>query len=292
MAIGIVSCNVENEAEPAMALLSESLAPEIDHNIRMSAIIGYCFQVIKFRLGIAYIGTRKEPLLHVLLPLLDVSEDTPLNLEIIGMGSLALGLIFGGSGNPEITSTIIQSLMSLQESDLEHPFVQLMLLGLSFLFLSRSSEYDVDDKSSVDGDDMIDVVLESIRVISHVPTVKQAETLIMMMSHAGSGNVLKIQEAVASLCLQNKNQQEQEGKGESSTYSSGRPYAVIALAAIAMGEEIGTEMAFRLLGHLVFLLSILILDALWRSFHSSCRSTGHGVIISLGSKDNHSRNTF
>lgn len=184
---------------------------------------------------------------------MDVSEDSPLNLEILGLASLALGLIFGGSGNPEITSTIIQSLMSLQESELEHPFVQLMLLGLSFLFLSRSSEYYVDEKSSVDSDDMIDVVLESIRVISHAPTVKQAETLIMMMSYAGSGNVLKIQEAVTSLCLQNKSQKEQQdAKNEHPDPGHGRPYAVIALAAIAMGEEIGTEMSFRLLGHLVF----------------------------------------
>lgn len=217
----------------------------------------------------------------MLLPLLDISSEmcginsgsgTPgltgdtgaAKVELIGLTILSLGLIFSGGRNPDIVSAIVQSLMSLDEKELDHPYLQLALLGLSFLFLGSNSSLNGEDE---DDENLITVVLESLRVIPHSGIVKQAEILLSMMANAGSGNVLLIQECIAMLCggqqpvaigdLLPPPPPESDSSDPTTSQqhdAPGRAYAVLALAAISMGEELGTEMSFRLLGHLVIIV--------------------------------------
>lgn len=76
-----------------------------------------------------------------------------------------------------------------------------------------------------------------------------------MCSHAGTGNVLKIQQLLHH-CDEHidKNAKEKEKEGdadESPKDDTFQTLAVIGIALVAMGEEIGSEMSIRQFNHLV-----------------------------------------
>ena len=63
-------------------------------------------------LGLAYAGSHREDLLALLLP---VVADESTSTEIAALAALSLGFVFVGSGNGEITSTILQTPMASHE---------------------------------------------------------------------------------------------------------------------------------------------------------------------------------
>lgn len=103
-----------------------------------------------------------------------------------------------------------------------------------------------------------------------------ASTMVEVCAFAGTGNVLRIQRLL-HVCSEHHEPQEKEERKESSKdatkkedaaagsssasaaaangvqpdLSSQQAVAVIGLALIGMGEDIGAEMAFRTLGHLL-----------------------------------------
>ena len=94
----------------------------------------------------------------------------------------------------------------------------------------------------------------------------------------GTGNVLKVQEML-HLCSVHVDKEKADD-----TYQM---FAVIGIALIAMGEDIGSQMAVRQFNHLVryMLSSMLIcmiylcvfcLDALWGTDHSKGSPVGFG----------------
>ena len=84
------------------------------------------------RLGIAYAGTRREELLELLLPLV---SDTTITMELSSLAALSLGMIFVGTCNGDITSTILQTLMERDETSLKDTYSRLMGAGLALLFV-------------------------------------------------------------------------------------------------------------------------------------------------------------
>ena len=109
-----------------MALLSEY----VDNKsvpLKTSAIVG---------LGLAYAGSQREDLENLLLPII---ADDGISMEIASLASLALGFIYAGSGDGEISSTILQTLMERDPKQLDEKWARYMALGLALLYIGLFS---------------------------------------------------------------------------------------------------------------------------------------------------------
>ncbi|THH32578.1 hypothetical protein EUX98_g1629 [Antrodiella citrinella] len=237
LATGILNTGVRTEADAALALLGEY----VDNKsvpLKTSAMIG---------LGLAYAGSHREDLLAILLP--HVADET-VSMEIASLAALALGFIFVGSGNGEIASSVLQTFMERDAAQLEEKWARYMALGLALIYIGRQ--------------DGSDATLATLQAIEH-PIAKQAEILVDMCSFAGTGNVLKVQallhhcdEHIDKSPKEKKNEKKEEKKeGEEETKEEKpkddtfQAFAVIGIALVSMGEEIGSEMSLRQFNHLM-----------------------------------------
>ncbi|XP_076353645.1 regulatory particle non-ATPase 1 [Tachypleus tridentatus] len=287
LACGIVSCGVRNECDPALALLCDYVLHN-SMNMRVGSIIG---------LGLAYAGSNREDVLGLLLPVLSDSKST---VEVVGMAALACGLIAVGSCNGDVTSSILQTLMEKSESDLKEPYAKFLPLGLGLCYLGKQEGASA--------------VIAALEVVPD-PFKSMAMTLVDICSYAGTGNVLKVQHLL-HVCSEHYEHSEKEEKKDdkkdkddkteekssSSDLSSQQAVAVLGIALIAMGEEIGTEMAFRTFGHLLrygepvikrvvplalALISVSnpklnILETLSKFSHDSDTEVTHNAIFAMG----------
>ena len=89
-----------------------------------------------------------------------------------------------------------------------------------------------------------DATLETLKAIEHNVS-KQAQILVEICSYAGTSNVLKVQ-AMLHHC--NDHIEKKEGSKEDDAFQA---FAVIGIALVAMGEDVGAEMALRQFNHLV-----------------------------------------
>lgn len=220
LAIGILNSGVRIDSDPAMALLSDPDNIESKSvPMRMASIMG---------LGLSYAGTSKEDLLELLLPIV---EDTGLDMQLSAMAALSLGLIFVGSSNDRVSGAIITTLLDEdRQKQLKDKWTRFMSLGLALLFFGRQED--------------VEVVLETLKAIDH-PMAKPAAVLAEVCAWAGTGTVLKLQELL-HIC----NDHIEDGddkKGDELLQT----YAVLGLALISMGEEVGQEMVIRQFGHLM-----------------------------------------
>ncbi|GME82879.1 unnamed protein product [Ambrosiozyma monospora] len=108
LGMGISTTSVHEDIEPALLLLQDYIHSDIkqDSKLITSAITG---------IGIAFAGSENEEVLNLLLPL--VSGPT-VSLEIQSLSALALGHTYVGTCNGDITSTILQTLLEKEFSDL------------------------------------------------------------------------------------------------------------------------------------------------------------------------------
>ncbi|KAI4135422.1 MAG: hypothetical protein LQ347_000677 [Umbilicaria vellea] len=220
LAIGILNSGVRIDSDPAMALLSDPDNIESKSvPMRMASIMG---------LGLSYAGTSKEDLLELLLPIV---EDTGLDMQLSAMAALSLGLIFVGSSNDRVSEAIITTLLDEdRQKQLKDKWTRFMSLGLALLYFGRQED--------------VEVVLETLKAIDH-PMAKPAAVLAEVCAWAGTGTVLKLQELL-HIC----NDHIEDGddkKGDELLQT----YAVLGLALISMGEEVGQEMVIRQFGHLM-----------------------------------------
>lgn len=111
--------------------------------------------------------------------------------------------------------------------------------------------------------DASDATIETLKAIPH-PISKQAQILVDVCSFAGTSNVLKVQ-SLLHYCNDHVDKEK-----EDDTFQA---FAVIGIALVAMGEDVGAEMSLRQFNHLVRpsvqSSSIRVLtssaDALWRA---------------------------
>uniref|UniRef100_A0A8C9SC40 26S proteasome non-ATPase regulatory subunit 2 n=1 Tax=Scleropages formosus TaxID=113540 RepID=A0A8C9SC40_SCLFO len=238
LACGIVNSGVRNECDPALALLSDYVL----HNsniMRIGAIFG---------LGLAYAGSNREDVLSLLLP---VMGDSKSSMEVVGVTALACGMISVGSCNGDVTSTIVQTIMEKSEQELKDTYARWLPLGLGLNHLGKG--------------EAIETTLAALQVVPE-PFRSFANTLVDICAYAGSGNVLKVQQLL-HICSEHydtkdkeedkdkkeKKDKEKKDKDKESTADMGshQGVAVLGIALIAMGEEIGSEMALRTFGHLL-----------------------------------------
>nr|MBE5726993.1 regulatory particle non-ATPase 1 [Cucujiformia] len=286
LACGIVNCGVRNECDPALALLSDYVLNG-SNIMRIGAVVG---------LGLAYVGSNREAVLSLLIPVL---SDSKSSMEVIGMAALACGMISVGSANHQVTSSIIQTLMEKSEAELKDTYARFLPLGLGLCMLGKQEGADA--------------ILAALEVIPE-PFKSMATTMVDICAYAGTGNVLKVQQLL-HICSEhyestdkddasNKKDKDKnkEKEDKDKDLSSKQAIAVLGIALISMGEEIGSEMAYRTFGHLLRycepsirravplalgLISVSnpklnILDTLSKFSHDSDAEVAHNAIFAMG----------
>uniref|UniRef100_A0A8B9KJH5 26S proteasome non-ATPase regulatory subunit 2 n=1 Tax=Astyanax mexicanus TaxID=7994 RepID=A0A8B9KJH5_ASTMX len=286
LACGIVNSGVRNECDPALALLSDYVL----HNsnvMRIGAIFG---------LGLAYAGSNREDVLSLLLP---VMGDSKSSMEVAGVTALACGMIAVGSCNGDVTSTILQTIMEKNEQELKDTYARWLPLGLGLNHLGKG--------------EAIETTLAALQVVPE-PFRSFSNTLVDICAYAGSGNVLKVQQLL-HICSEHydntkdkdedkdkKDKKDKDKKESAADMGSHQGVAVLGIALIAMGEEIGSEMALRTFGHLLrygeptlrravplalALISVSnprlnILDTLSKFSHDADPEVSHNSIFAMG----------
>ncbi|CAK7894420.1 26S proteasome regulatory subunit Rpn1p [[Candida] anglica] len=285
---GIVSANVHDDVEAALALLQEYVT-DPNKLLQTSAING---------LGIAFAGSSNEEVLNLLLPLV---SDLDVPVEVSSLAALALGHVFVGTCHGDITSTILQTLLERDFVQLTNKFVRFLSLGLGLLYMGKTEQ--------------VEDVLETIDAIEH-PISKTLKVLVNICAYAGTGNVLQIQSLLQMCTAKPKDDsaeekqlgqseedqlKQEEASGEADADASAtatdstkdgssadvemkdaeeednkvdedgdedkekkkeqdeededeelyQGFAVLGLACIAMGEEIGQDMSLRHFSHLM-----------------------------------------
>jgi 26S proteasome regulatory subunit N1 len=220
LAIGIMNSGVRIDSEPAMALLLDS--DKLNHRsplVRMACIMG---------IGLSYAGSNKEELLEVLIP---VIMDSSQEMQISAMAALSCGLIFVGTSHPDVSQAIVTTLLDDdRKTQLTDKWTRFLGLGLGLLFFGRQEE--------------VEVIIETLKAVDH-PMATPTAILAEICAWAGSGAVLKIQELLY-ICNEHLEDSE-EKKGDELLQA----YAVIGIALVAMGEDVGQEMVLRQFGHLM-----------------------------------------
>uniref|UniRef100_A0A3B4FXR5 26S proteasome non-ATPase regulatory subunit 2 n=1 Tax=Pundamilia nyererei TaxID=303518 RepID=A0A3B4FXR5_9CICH len=278
LACGIVNSGVRNECDPALALLSD-----------------YVLHNRECLLGLAYAGSNREDVLSLLLP---VMGDSKSSMEVVGVTALACGMIAVGTCNGDVTSTIVQTIMEKNEQELKDTYARWLPLGLGLNHLAALTA----------------TTLAALQVVPE-PFRSFANTLVDICAYAGSGNVLKVQQLL-HICSEHyeakekekeedkdkKDKKDKDKKETAADMGSHQGVAVLGIALIAMGEEIGSEMALRTFGHLLrygeptlrravplalALISVSnprlnILDTLSKFSHDADPEVSHNSIFAMG----------
>ncbi|XP_017137627.1 26S proteasome non-ATPase regulatory subunit 2 isoform X1 [Drosophila miranda] len=300
LACGIVNCGIRNEVDPAHALLSDYIENQ-NNCMRVGAILG---------LGIAYAGSNRSIVIDTLKTVFSFGGNkTSASVEILGITALSLGLISVGSCNSEITEILLQTIMGLTKTDLKDTYTRFLFLGLGLLYLGRQKSTEA--------------VMMTLEVLEE-PYRSMATTMVDICAYAGTGNVLKIQQLL-HICSdhyetvsaddekekskkdkgkdkQEKEKEKEKDKEREKDLSATQAIAVLGIALIAMGEDIGAEMAYRSFGNLLrycepairrsvpLALGLIsasnpklnILDTLSKFSHDSDAEVAHNAIFAMG----------
>ncbi|XP_058447673.1 26S proteasome non-ATPase regulatory subunit 2 [Malaya genurostris] len=296
LACGIVNCGVRNEVDPALALLSDYVLHQ-NSTMRIGAILG---------LGLAYAGSNRPVVLELIGSVFSTERRTGSTMEVMGIAALALGMIAVGSCNSEVSEILLQTIMDRSELELKDTYARFLPVGLGFVYLGRQ--------------EAAEAVIAALEIIQE-PFRSMAKTMVEICAYAGTGNVLKIQQLL-HLCSEHYEPASTETESSSSKkdaaaaaaaaqkekedkekdLSACQSVAVLGIALIAMGEEIGSEMAFRSFGNLLRycepcirravplalgLISVSnpklnILDTLSKFSHDSDAEVAHNAIFAMG----------
>lgn len=262
LAVGIVNSGVRNDCDPALALLSDYIS---DSNalMRIGAILG---------LGIAYAGSAREDMMELITPAL---EDSSASMEVVGIAALALGMIFVGTAQADIAQNMLGVLMESDETRLKSTHARFLSLGLGLLFLTKQEDADV--------------TLATLKAIEG-EAGRYAYLTVDACAYAGTANVLKVQ-SLLSVCGEHLEKD-----------NSHQAVAVLGIAMIAMGEDLGRSMAVRTFDHLLQygepvvrraiplalgLLSVgdpsvTVMDTLSKLTHDADPEVSQGAIFGLG----------
>jgi len=214
LAVGILCSGVRNDADPALALLTEHIEGD-NHIMKCAACTG---------LGIAYGGSAREDVMELLIPVIESSDGGPTKMMEVSLAGLALGLIFVGRCDDVVGGTIVQRLMEATEDELSHSHARFLCLGLALLFLGQTEKADG--------------MIEALKTIEHKIS-KYAVVMLETCAYTGSGNVLKVQEMLHQ-CAEHLTEDAEHQMA-----------AVIGLGLITLGEDVGTEMTLRTFDHLL-----------------------------------------
>ena len=126
----MLNSSIRTEADFALNLLSEHVENK-SVPLKTASFMG---------LALAYAGSHREEVLALLLPY--VGDDS-VSMEVASLAALALGFVFVGSRNGDVSETILQVLMEKSEGSqgeaggkgLDEKWARFMALGLGLLYL-------------------------------------------------------------------------------------------------------------------------------------------------------------
>lgn len=178
--------------------------------------------------------------------LLPAIGDGTVTMEIAAISALALGFIFVGSSNGDVAMAILQTMMEREEAELKEKWGRFLGLGLALLYLGQSFALSLSPNTErLDGvagrQDASEATIETLKAIE-APLGKQTLVLVEVCSYAGTGNVLKIQ-AMLNHCHDHLDQEKEDDTHQA--------LAVIGIALLSMGEDVGSDMSIRQFNHLV-----------------------------------------
>eukprot|EP00128_Syssomonas_multiformis_P017422 Colp12_sorted_trinity150504_noHs@33728 len=268
LACGVVNCGVRNDCDPALALLSDYVTHS-SNIMRVGSIMG---------LGLAYAGSQRGDIVELLAPVLG---DTASSMETVAVTALAMGLISVSSCDGEVTGALLQCMMEKSELELKDNYAPYLGLALALTYLGKQ--------------EAVEAPLAALKAVGD-PLGKISGVLLDACAYAGTGNVLKVQ-SLLHICSDHI-----EREGENAEYDGHQGAAVIGIALVAMGEEIGTEMALRSFNHLLQYgepvirravplgLGLLcasnpklsVLDTLSKLSHDNDAEVAHNSIFALG----------
>lgn len=217
MAVGLVNSGIRNENDPVFALLSDKLGEGTEFE-KIGALMGLSF---------TYAGTCREDLLEIITPMILDGDNS---IELVSVAAMVAGFIFQGSCDENCVSTITQTLMERDPSDLDSPHARYLALGLGLLFFGKQ--------------DQAEAVQLALSVIDH-PIKRYIEILVEGCAYASTGNVLKIQEMLHIISDEVKVAEDDKNKNHFQSV------AVLSLALIAFGDDIGQDMCRRVLNHAI-----------------------------------------
>ena len=254
LALGLTMCGVKSAFDPALGLLSDHVN-SAQREVRLGAILG---------LGYAYAGTQRDEVKELLVPFV-ADSDQP--LEIQCFASFALALVFAGSKDEDISEAMVSCLMEKDEKQVAEPCLRFLILALGSLFLGQQEA----------ADSLLDAVLtlpESIRRYTHV--------VVQSCAYAATGNVLIVQKLFNIIAEIDEEEEDAAkpaaapaaaagGDGDAIPPAEGaaaaapaapaddpskfilnyKAAAVLGIGLVALGEEIGAEMAKRALLHIL-----------------------------------------
>ena len=160
------------DVDPMMALLSMHLeeGSAAGPNMMLCAALG---------LGLAYAGSAREDVANVLTPYIATEAPGATAFELSSMSALSLGFIFVGTGKADAASVIADRLMTSSLAEQGSAAARHMALGLGLLVLGQG--------------EAAEAVGEVLAVIEH-PVGRLSRILVRACAHAGTGDVLVIQE--------------------------------------------------------------------------------------------------
>ncbi|GMP54642.1 hypothetical protein CsSME_00019736 [Camellia sinensis var. sinensis] len=262
LGVGILTCGVEHECDPALRLLADYVDKE-DSSIKIGAIMG---------LGLAYAGAQCP---QIRSKLSRVLEDKKMPLDVIVFTAISLGLVYVGSCDEDVSRTIISALRHRSVSELGQPLTRLLPLGLGLLYLGKL--------------EMVEATLQISKTLN-MKIRKHCYMTVFSCAYAGTGDVLKVQYLLGQCAQHLKRGETHQGP------------AVLGIAMVAMAEELGLEMAIRSLEHLLqygeqnirkavpLALGLLcisdpkvnVMDTLSRLSHDTDIEVAMAAVISLG----------
>ena len=207
LAQGLISTGVTSDMDASIALLGEYLESN-SLEVKLSAIVG---------LGLAYAGAYREDVLELLNPIV---VDTNVEFELSAFAALSLGLIFVGTANDVVLGSIIQSFMDRTETELKDSAANILSIALGLLFLGKGENCEA--------------VLATLDVIEQ-PCITTCKLIVESCAYAASGSVLQVQKFL-NVCGDHIVDE---------TKNVHQAAAVIGLAAVALGEDLGADMALR-----------------------------------------------
>ncbi|CCW59536.1 unnamed protein product [Phytomonas sp. EM1] len=232
LASGIAMCGVKSPFDPALGLLSEHVnSPQKD--VSIGAILG---------LGYAYSGMRKEDVKELLVPILADGEQL---LEVQCMAAYALSLVYVGSADEDIIETMMNCLLEIPEDKLMETCVRFLILALGCMFLGCQERADT--------------LLDAAQALS--PVINQyTDTVVRSCAFAATGNVITIQKFFHIIAEsddtneedpnEESGKQNEEKQEESAAQMlNHKAAAVLGIGLVALGEDLGTEMAKRAIIH-------------------------------------------
>jgi 26S proteasome regulatory subunit N1 len=296
LAVGVTCAGTQSDCDPALALLAEHLSIEEGAvtngtmSSRISAIMG---------LGLAYAGNPRPAVTELLVPII-TDESQP--SDIVGAAGLSLGLIHAGTANDEAIQTLLQVFMMRgTELPARKLGARLLSIGLGLLFVRKGDEADA--------------VLEVIKTFDK-DISQYCQVIVETMAYSATGNVLKVQQMLAMItdlsqppapeeennAAQQGDKSSKDAKASEKDAGQSNFVAVLAIAMIALAEDVGASMAHRNLEHIlqfgnkdarkavplayamlhVSHPEVALLDTLGRLTHDSEMEVAHNAILALG----------